>query len=445
MTTTLIPAAISVEHLTVRLGTTVALRDVSLSVRSGELLAIAGPNGSGKTTLIRTVLGLVSPDKGQIFLAGVPAGRLSLSARARHLAWMPQEELPGDNVTLFEYVLFGRHPHVPRFGGESAGDRLAARKALDEVGLGDRAGDRTWEISGGERQRLRLARVFAQSTPALLLDEPTAHLDMAHQLEVLERVRRLCHREGSAAVTALHDLNLAARFADRVAVLHHGRLVADGPAAAVLSPVLLQEVWGIVADLREDPRSGVPYLIPRLPPEAPRVPFRTPPLRVHVVGGGGSASPILRRLWERGFFVTSGVVALFDTDHTTAEEFGIPVATEVPFAPLSDESRTQHRRLLVEADRIVVAPFPVGPGNLANLEDLVPFAGRTPIFLLGMASWPHRDFTGGTAAAVRDRLVAAGARSLESPDDLLRELEPSPTSAGTDGAEPHGAAPALAS
>ncbi|MCI4349762.1 MAG: hypothetical protein L3J93_06055, partial [Thermoplasmata archaeon] len=251
--------------------------------------------------------------------------------------------------------------------------------------------------------------------------------------------------EGCAAVAALHDLNLAARFADRVAVLHHGRLVAEGPASAVLSPPLLQEVWGIVADLREDPRSGVPYLIPRLPPEAPKLPSSAPHLRVHVVGGGGSASPILRRLWERGYSVTTGIVALFDTDETTAEEFGIPVATEVPFAHLSEESRTQHRRLLSEADRIVVAPFPVGPGNLANLEDLIPFAGRTPIYLLGGSSWANRDFTGGTAAALRDRLVAAGARLVAGPDELLRELEPSRSAAGTSSGTAPGPRPALTS
>ena len=434
MTAALAPPAVSVEHLTVRLGATVALRDVSLAVRPGELLAIAGPNGSGKTTFIRTVLGLVPAELGEVFLGGVPAARLSLEDRARRLAWMPQEEMPGDNVTLFEYVLYGRHPYVPRFGTEGEADRTAARKALDQVGLGDRAGDRTWEISGGERQRLRLARVLAQSTPVLLLDEPTAHLDMAHQLEVLERVRQLCHREGSAAIAALHDLNLAARFADRVVVLHHGRLVADGPASSVLSPVLLQEVWGVVADLREDPRSGVPYLIPRLPPEVPKPTTPVPPLRVHVVAGGGSASPILRRLWDRGFVVTSGIVALFDTDHTTAEELGIPVATEVPFAPLSQESRTQHRRLLSEADRIVVAPFPVGPGNLANLEDLQPFAGRTPIFLVGTSDWATRDFTGGAAAACRDRLLAAGAQLVEGPEELLRILELAGAAAARSGA-----------
>ncbi|MCI4348509.1 MAG: ABC transporter ATP-binding protein, partial [Thermoplasmata archaeon] len=173
--------AISVDHLTVRLGTLVALRDVSLSVRSGELLAVAGPNGSGKTTLIRSILGLQSTEGGQVNIVGVPAGQMSLADRARQLAWMPQEEPPGDNVTLFDYVLYGRHPHVPRFGGDSEEDRTASRHALAQVGLGERAGDRTWEISGGERQRLRLARVLAQSTPILLLDEPTAHLDMAHQ------------------------------------------------------------------------------------------------------------------------------------------------------------------------------------------------------------------------------------------------------------------------
>ncbi|HLY77246.1 MAG TPA: ABC transporter ATP-binding protein [Thermoplasmata archaeon] len=414
---------LAVQGLDVRLGGSLVLREVSLSVAPGELLAIAGPNGSGKTTLIRAILGLLRRDAGEVRLSGVSIDVLTIAQRARALAWMPQEELPGDNVSLLDYVLYGRHPHIPPFGGEGDSERQLARVALAEVGLGDRWQAGAWEISGGERQRLRLARVLAQSTPAILLDEPTAHLDMAHQLDVLERVRRLCHSEGRAALAALHDLNLAARFADRIAVLHRGRLVAEGSARTVLSPALLQEVWGVVADLREDPRSGVPYLIPRLPPESPRPPTSAPGLRVHVVAGGGSASPILRRLWEGGYSVTCGIVALFDTDHTTAEEFGIPVATEVPFAPLSAESREVHRRLLSGADRIVVAPFPIGPGNLANLEDLLPFAGRVPIYLVGGPNWSTRDFTGGAAARLRDQLLVGGARPVDGPAELMATLE----------------------
>lgn len=416
-------APLDVRGVRVRLGGSFVLRDVSLRLDPGELLAIAGPNGSGKTTLIRTVLGLLRREAGEVQLSGAPIEDLSLDARARRLAWMPQEELPGDNVSLLDYVMYGRYPHLPPFAAEGEEERRIARGALEEVGLGDRAQDRAWEVSGGERQRLRLARVLAQRTPVLLLDEPTAHLDVAHQLEVLDRVRRLCHAEGRSAIAALHDLNLAARFADRIAVLHRGRLVAEGSARTVLSPALLQEVWGVVADLREDIRSGVPYLIPRLPPEEPRSAAGSPTLRVHVVAGGGSAATILRRLWERGYRITCGVVALFDTDHTAAQEFGIPVATEVPFSPLSEESRATHHRLLAEADRIVVAPFPIGPGNVANLQDLLPFAGRTPIFLMGGPNWADRDFTGGLAAKLRDQLIAAGAEPVEGTDALLRRLE----------------------
>lgn len=414
---------LEVQRVRVRLGSSLVLREVSLRLDPGELLAIAGPNGSGKTTLIRTILGLLPRESGEVWLSGTSIDGLSLDARARQLAWMPQEELPGDNVSLLDYVMFGRYPHLPPFVAEGEEERRIARRALDEVGLGDRSQDRAWEVSGGERQRLRLARVLAQRTPVLLLDEPTAHLDVAHQLEVLDRVRRLCHSEGRSAIAALHDLNLAARFADRIAVLQRGRLVAEGSARTVLSPALLQEVWGVVADLREDARSGVPYLIPRLPPEEPRLTTRPTALRVHVVAGGGSASTILRRLWERGYRVTCGIVALFDTDHTTAEELGIPVATEVPFSPLSEESRTMHHRLLTNAERIVVSAFPIGPGNLANLQDLLPFAGRTPILLMGGTNWTGRDFTGGLAGRIRDQLIAAGAREIEGTDDLLHALE----------------------
>jgi iron complex transport system ATP-binding protein len=407
--------------LTVRYRTVTALHGVTFGVRPGEVLALAGPNGSGKSSFVRAVVGLTPVAEGRIEFGGRPLAPFSLEERARTIAWMPQEEPVGDNIPIREYVLYGRYPHSPRFAPVRDQDRAIADRVLSELGLSDRAHVGVQELSGGERQRVRLGRVLAQETPVLLLDEPTAHLDMGHQLDILERVRRLAHAEGRAVVAALHDLNLAARYADRVVVLHHGRIVADGLPATVLSPALLRDVWGVVADLRTDPRTGLPYLIPRLPAADVR-PMAAPPFRrVHVVGGGGSASPILRALTAEGHRVTLGAVPLFDTDTQTAEELGIPAATELPFAPLGPEVRERHRQLIGEADAVVVAPFPIGPGNLANLEDIEAARGRVRVFLVDPPSAPSRDFTGGPGAralgALRARAVV-----VDGVPALLRAL-----------------------
>ena len=402
---------LEVDRLTVALGGRSVLHGVTFAARAGELLALTGPNGSGKTTLLRAALGLVVPEAGDVRLEGRSTRELSVRERARRVAWMPQEEPPGDNVPLLDYVLYGRHPHLAPFAGETATDRGVAEAALRDAGLWERRASGIREVSGGERQRVLLARAFAQSTPVLFLDEPTAHLDIGHQLEVLERVRRRCRDDGLCAVAALHDLNLAARFADRLVVLSRGRLVAEGRPDAILSEALLREVWGVVADLRRDPRSGLPYLLPRLP-EMPAASGSTGTRTVHVVGGGGAAAEVMRALAEDGYRLTAGALPLFDTDLDVAEQLGIPTATEVPFAPLGDRARDEHRRLLDRAGAIVVAPFAVGPSNLANLEDLLGRPGRTPVFLLETSFLASRDFAGGRAVELRDRLVAEGARPV---------------------------------
>jgi iron complex transport system ATP-binding protein len=232
----------------------------------------------------------------------------------------------------------------------------------------------------------------------------------------------------------MHDLNLAARFADRVAVLSRGRLVEDGPPARVLSEELLRRVWGVVAELRRDPRSGLPYLVPSLPPSlapvAPAAPGTRPAGTVHVVGGGGSATALLRALADAGYVVTTGALHLLDSDTETAQELAIPAAVEVPFAPLGEEVRTRHRALLAAARVVVLAPFAVGPANLANLEDVLPFVAGRPVYLVGSDAPRPRDFTGGRATELWEDLVARGARPVADVRALLERLaEPETASA----------------
>jgi iron complex transport system ATP-binding protein len=411
---------LAIDRLSVRYGDALAVLGVSLSVREGELVALAGPNGSGKSTLIRAVATSARGVEGSVRVGGQDlAGRTSLE-RARRVAWMPQEEAAGDNVPLADYVAYGRHPHVPRWSPPSAADRTAVAEAIRAVDLEALSGRGILELSGGERQRARLARALAQDTPVLLLDEPTAHLDVGHQLDVLARVRDHAHREGRAVLVALHDLNLAARFADRIAVLAHGRLRTDGPPAEVLAPELLAEVWGVVAELRTDPGSGLPYLIPRLP--VPRVPtFAARPRgpRLHVVAGGGSGGDALRAALERGWEVTAGVLPLFDSDSDLARELGVPAVVELPFAPIGAETLRRMDLLLEATDAILVAPFPVGPSNLANLEHLAAWVGRRPTVLLDHPPSERWDYADGRGTAARARLVELGATTVPSLDAAL--------------------------
>ena len=255
-------AALDVRNLTVAYGARVALRDVSLSLPVGELLGLVGPNGSGKTTLIRAVSGVVAPQAGGVSLDGDDALRLSPKEVALRVAVVPQNPQLPPAFTALELVLMGRTPHLKLLQGEGQGDLRAARRAMLATDSWELAGRRVGELSGGERQRLLVARALAQETPLLLLDEPTAHLDVGHQAATLRLMARLCRNEGKAVLAAVHDLTLAAQFCHRLVMLHQGRVVAEGSPGGVLTRERLRQVYGTSLHVLAHPVTGRPVLAP---------------------------------------------------------------------------------------------------------------------------------------------------------------------------------------
>jgi iron complex transport system ATP-binding protein len=229
---------IDLDGVSVRYGARPALSDVSLRVGPGEWVALIGPNGAGKSTLLRALTGLAR-FHGRIDIRGTPAGELSRRDRARLIAYVPQQpELPPD-MTVAEYVLLGRTPHIRRFHTETDEDRQICADLLSRLALSAFAGRRLGTLSGGELQRLVLARGLAQQAPVLVLDEPTSALDLGRRVDALELVDELRTERGLTVVTAVHDLTLAGQFADRLALLDGGRLVAAGVPAQVLRADLL--------------------------------------------------------------------------------------------------------------------------------------------------------------------------------------------------------------
>lgn len=246
------------------------LRDVTLSLEAGELVALCGPNGAGKSTLLRLLLGLHAPSAGGVELGGAPLASLPRREIARRAALLPQEaenpaELP---LTVREVVALGRLPHLRRFESERPEDGRAVERALEATDTAVLAERPMTELSGGERHRVHLARALAQGAPVLLLDEPIAGLDLAHQLQALELLRATVNEPGEGggrgAIVALHELSLAGRWCDRIVLLHGGALVADAPPAQVLTPATLARVFGVHAQVSADAQ-GRPFVIPVSP------------------------------------------------------------------------------------------------------------------------------------------------------------------------------------
>jgi iron complex transport system ATP-binding protein len=236
---------IRVERLTVAYRGRPALSDVDLDVAAGERVALVGPNGAGKSTLLRAIVGLVEPVAGSVELGGSPLASLDRLAIARRLAVVPQLPSLPFATTVEEVVALGRLPHEHPIRGLRPVDRAAVAAAIDRVGVGHLLRRDARELSLGERQLVLLALAVAQAAPALALDEPTVHLDLRHQVEVMELLVDLNERDGTTIVAVLHDVGLAAHFFPRVIVLDRGRLVADGPPLEALNGERIRDVFGV--------------------------------------------------------------------------------------------------------------------------------------------------------------------------------------------------------
>jgi iron complex transport system ATP-binding protein len=252
---------LKIQNLSVSYGARRILHEVSLDVQSGEVLALIGPNGAGKSTLIRAASGVI-PYTGQVRTNGDDFASLSTLQRARYIAAVPQAVSLPPAYTVWETVLLGRTPYLGFLGQPSQNDEEIARGALTRVSALPFAERRVGELSGGEQQRVLLARALCQSTPILLLDEPTAHLDLQYQVSLLELVSELAHKDKLAVLIALHDLNLAAHYADRVALMVAGKIKALGKPAEVLKPELIQEAYCLPVRVIQHPFLNIPLVLP---------------------------------------------------------------------------------------------------------------------------------------------------------------------------------------
>lgn len=237
------------------------LHKIDLSVKGGEMVGLLGPNGSGKTTLLKLASGILKPAQGEIRLDGYSISQLSRNHIARKVAVVPQQFHIPFAFTTGEVVMLGRTPFLRALADESEADRRLVNNALELVGISELVERRFNELSGGERQKVILAMALAQQPKLLLLDEPTVHLDIAHQMEILELVRELNTEQGLTVIAAMHDLNLAALYFDRLVLLKEGRVWADGTPNQVLTEAGIGEVFSASVIVEQHPLTGAPHIV----------------------------------------------------------------------------------------------------------------------------------------------------------------------------------------
>ncbi len=421
------------------------LYNVALSIAGSAMVGLLGPNGSGKTTLLRLLSGVLQPQQGTILLEGRDLRTWGRRAIAQKIAVVPQELHVPFAFTVEQMVELGRTPFITGiFSTASRHDHEIVAEAMEIASITPFARRLFNELSGGERQRVLIAMALAQQPTLLLLDEPTAHLDIKYQVETLELVQALNRKRGMAVIAAMHDLNLAARYFPRLLLFQRG-IVADASPAEVLQPDLLSRVYGVhvqVGILRGSEHLSV--LPPGNTSEEDGQQEQHAPL-VHVIAGGGSGELLMRALADAHIPFIAGALNIGDSDHTLALRLAQRVITEQPYAPISTTALEQVRNSLHQVRLLIICPTPIGPGNVPLLQEAVRAARRgLPVLLLaptideqvytageaketddgrlertGMAA---RDYTGGIGLKLMGELLQSNARVVSSITETIEAM-----------------------
>jgi iron complex transport system ATP-binding protein len=257
---------LAAEGLSLGYGRELVVSGLDFEVPPGQVTAVVGANGSGKSTLLRGLGRLLRPVAGRVALDGVDVRRLPARRVATAVGLLPQQPLAPEGISVVELVRRGRHPHQRLLQRWSDADDEAVNRALAATGVSDLAARPVHSLSGGQRQRVWVSLVLAQDPAVLLLDEPTTFLDVAHQIEVLDLLRALNGERGTTVVMVLHDLSLAARYAQHLVVMHEGGLMQQGPPGTVLTPELVRAAFGLAAVIVPDPVTGTPLVVPAAAP-----------------------------------------------------------------------------------------------------------------------------------------------------------------------------------
>ncbi|NLA38723.1 MAG: ABC transporter ATP-binding protein [Methanomicrobiales archaeon] len=407
---------VEVIGIDVSYGAKKVLEVVSLDAEKGEILGIIGPNGAGKTTLIKAMSRVVTPEGGEIHLNARNLESLSFREMAQQVAVVPQGFSISFDYSVRDIVMMGRHPYIGRLSSASPRDLEVCDNAMRLANVTHLAASSVNEISGGERQRVLIARALAQEPKILLLDEATSNLDISHRIEILDIIRGLT--DSVTVISVFHDLNLAAYYCDRLIMLKDQRVFAVGEPADVLTREAIRAVYGIDVLVKTHPLTGKPYILPVYG----NAPGHQQQGGMHVICGGGTGSDLLYALHREGFRVSAGVLNLMDTDYATATALGIPCISEAPFAAISAGARDSLRQHIDSAHAVIVTAMPIGPGNIENIRILEDYRYKSVIFLCGGGSRAFQDHTGGEAGAIIRRLFDRGAVRVERVEEVLRIL-----------------------
>ncbi|HHW31981.1 MAG TPA: ABC transporter ATP-binding protein [Clostridiaceae bacterium] len=381
--------ALYIKDLSYEINEKKILHDINLKINAGEFVGFIGPNGAGKTTLLKCINRINKYKKGQIEINDQNIENIKDREIAREVSIMHQNTNISFPFPSIDVVLMGRYPYKRRFEPDTKEDYEIAKRNMEYTNTIKFEHSPITDISGGERQRILFSKVLTQDTDLILLDEPTASLDINHQEQIFRYTRELCD-SGRTAIVAIHELNIAAKYCSRLVLLKDGRILADGTPEEVMTAENLSKAYGVNALVYRNRITGqLDFYIYGLTRNKVKK-------RVHVIGGGGSASGLIRYLFVKGYKITGGVFAHGDSDLQCAEVYGIDYVVCKPFSEIGKEAFDENVEMIKKADFTVLCNMPFGMLNIKNLE-----AAKNAENLIIIEDDPpeSRDYTGGKALA----------------------------------------------
>jgi iron complex transport system ATP-binding protein len=395
---------LSITDLTVYLNKKKILNNISFTLKQGTILGIMGPNGSGKTTLLKAIVNLVKSD-GDIILNGKIIKKLSKLEIAKNISFLPQVTELFRGFKSFEVVLVARYPHNSDYIFDRKEDIEKTERILEITGTMKYRDKYLSELSSGERGMVLIARALAQEGKLLLLDEPTAHLDVKNQLEIMDKLRNIVKTDNSMAIVTFHDITMCKKFSDVVIMLRDGSIITYGKTDEVVTEENIKRCFDVDLDFN----------------------IAAPPKKIlnikhaHIICGAGSGKEIAKWFKGRGVTVTMGILSPMDSDYIVAKSLSINAIVEEPFRSISPEMVEKHKKVIEKSSIVIITDFPVGNGNIDNIDILLHC--NKQIFIIEKSQPESRDYTADRRFTVIWNEIKKKAKVFNNENDFYNFIE----------------------
>lgn len=392
------------------------LTDMNFTCRDNRITGIIGPNGCGKTTVLKIIAGFLKPKSGSVYYNKKTTDSLNSIELAKMRAVVEQSVYSPFSFPVYDYVMLGRTPYQKNFTVDSEEDHRIVTESLKDTGMLSFQTRKINELSGGELQRVMIARALAQEPEYLLLDEPTSHLDIRHQLEMMKLLSDIS--KDKSVLCIIHEINQASAYCDDIILTKGGSVLKEGLASEVLKTDNIEEVFGVLAMQYKHPEGGKEQFVFSLPPEKKSGKKK----HIHVISGEGRGRQIILSLKSAGFHVTAGILNIGDQDYDTCTSAGVETISAPPFSGYSDTDVLKLKKMCDSSDAICFIATNVGFGNLANLKTALEYIGKKEFFFVNAdKNFRKLDMTNGMATEIYNQMTKE-AKVICCVDELLSEL-----------------------